>query len=54
MEKLTENMIHFAESKLGSAEYAGWCLAFVEDALEITVQGRVAGRSAGTRSVCIL
>ena len=27
MEKLTENMIHFAESKLGSAEYAGWCLA---------------------------
>ena len=65
MEKLTENMIHFAESKLGSAEYAGWCLAFVEDALEISnhivrkgilraVQGRVAGRSAGTRSVCIL
>ena len=36
MEKLTENMIHFAESKLGSAEYAGWCLAFVEDALEIS------------------
>ena len=28
MEKLTENMIRFAESKLGSTEYAGWCLAF--------------------------
>ena len=24
MEKLTENMIRFAESKLGSTEYAGW------------------------------
>ena len=36
MEKLTENMIHFAESKLGSTEYAGWCLAFIEDALEIS------------------
>ena len=36
MEKLTENMIHWAESKLGSTEYAGWCLAFIEDALEIS------------------
>ena len=34
MEKLTENMIRWAESKLGSAEYAGWCLSFIEDALE--------------------
>ena len=24
MEKLTENMIRWAESKLGSTEYAGW------------------------------
>ena len=32
--KLTENMIRFAEGKLGSTEYAGWCLAFIEDALE--------------------
>ncbi len=34
--KLTENMIRWAESKLGSTEYAGWCLAFIEDALEIS------------------
>ncbi|MEE3495860.1 MAG: hypothetical protein VZR06_11910 [Butyrivibrio sp.] len=34
--KLTENMIRFAESKLSSTEYAGWCLAFIEDALEIS------------------
>ena len=36
MEKLTENMIHLAESKLGSTAYAGWCLSFIEDALEIS------------------
>ena len=33
---LTENMIRWAEGKLGSTEYAGWCLAFIEDALEIS------------------
>ncbi len=31
---LTENMIRWAENKLGSREYAGWCLSFIEDALE--------------------
>ena len=36
MEKFTENMIRWAESKLGSTEYAGWCLSFIEDALEIS------------------
>ena len=36
MEKLTENMIRWAESKLGSRKYAGWCLSFIEDALEIS------------------
>ena len=32
--KLTENMIRWAEGKLGSTQYAGWCLAFIEDAVE--------------------
>lgn len=32
--ELTENMIRWAEDKLGSKEYAGWCLTFIEDALE--------------------
>ena len=32
--ELTENMIRWAESRLGSTEYAGWCLSFIEDALE--------------------
>ena len=34
LNELTENMIRWAESRLGSAEYAGWCLSFIEDALE--------------------
>ena len=36
MEELTENMIRWAESKLDSSGYAGWCLSFIEDALEIS------------------
>lgn len=30
-----ENMIRWAEDRLGEAKYAGWCLSFIEDALEI-------------------
>ena len=30
----TENMIRWAKAKLGCREYAGWCLSFIEDALE--------------------
>lgn len=29
-----DNMITWAMNKLGSTEYNGWCLSFVEDALE--------------------
>ena len=36
LNELAENMIRWAENKLGSAEYAGWCLSFIEDALEIS------------------
>ena len=45
MEKLTENMIRWAKSKLGSTEYAGWCLAFIEDELEISNDIHEGGRS---------
>ena len=34
LNELTENMILWAKDKLGSGEYAGWCLSFIEDALE--------------------
>ena len=30
-----ENMIRWAEDKLGETQYSGWCLSFIEDALEI-------------------
>ena len=50
MEKLTENMIRFAESKLGSKEYAGWCLAFIEDALEISNHIEVFGGDSAKES----
>ena len=33
---LIRNMIGWAEKKLGGTEYAGWCLLFIEDALEIS------------------
>ena len=32
---LIENMIRWAEDRLGETRYAGWCLSFIEDALEI-------------------
>ena len=34
LNELTENMISWAEDKIGSKEYAGWCLSFIEDSLE--------------------
>ena len=34
--ELIENMIRWAMDKLGEREYAGWCLSFIEDALEIS------------------
>ena len=33
---LIENMIRWAEEKLGDTQYCGWCLSFIEDALEIS------------------
>ena len=32
--EMTERMIAWAMEKLGSAAFAGWCLSFIEDALE--------------------
>ena len=50
MEKLTENMICWAESKLGSTEYSGWCLAFIEDALEISNHIEIFGGDSAKES----
>ena len=35
-EQMTENMLAWAKERLGSPEYAGWCLSFIEDALEMS------------------
>ena len=32
---LVENRIVWAKDRLGETKYAGWCLSFIEDALEI-------------------
>lgn len=32
---LIENMLRWAKDMLGETKYAGWCLSFIEDALEI-------------------
>lgn len=50
MEKLTENMILWAESKLGSTEYAEWCLAVIEDALEINNDIEIFGEDSAKES----
>ena len=50
MEKLTENMIRWAENKLGSTKYAGWCLAFIEDALEISNDIEIFGGESAKES----
>lgn len=31
---MIENMIAWAEKEIGNPKYAGWCLSFIEDALE--------------------
>ena len=33
--EIIENMIRWAQSRLGETGYSGWCLSFIEDALEI-------------------
>ena len=32
---MIDNMLRWAESRLGETDYAGWCLSFIEDALEL-------------------
>ncbi|MBR2676163.1 MAG: hypothetical protein IKE28_04555 [Solobacterium sp.] len=50
MEKRTENMICWAVSQLGSTTYAGWCLSFVEDALELSNKIEIFGGDSAKES----
>lgn len=49
-EKLIENMISWAEEKLGDTSYAGWCLSFIEDALEISNDIEIFGGDSARES----
>ena len=48
--KLVDNMIKWAESKVESKEYAGWCLSFVEDALERSNEIEIVGGECAKES----
>ena len=47
---MIENMIQWAEEKIGNSEYAGWCLSFIEDALEISNHIEIFGGSSAKES----
>ncbi len=47
---MTEKMIGWAESMIGSTKYAGWCLAFIEDALEISNDIEIFGGDSAKES----
>ena len=45
-----ENMIRWALEKIGESEYSGWCLSFIEDALEISNQIEIFGGDCAKES----
>lgn len=47
---LIENMVAWATSRLGDADYRGWCLSFVEDALEKSCDIEVFGGDCARES----
>lgn len=47
---MVENMLKWAEEKFGNAQYAGWCLSFIEDALEISNNIEIFGGSSAKES----
>ena len=49
-EIIIDNMITWAKEKLGSTEYAGWCLSFIEDALEISNDIEIFGGDSAKES----
>ena len=52
-EDLIENMIHWAETRLGSTKYAGWCLSFIEDALEKSNEIEIFGGDSAKESALL-
>ena len=48
--EVTENMVCWAEAKAGSTEYVGWCLSYIEDALEISNHIEIFGGDCAKQS----
>lgn len=49
-EAMMNNMISWAKNQLGNKEYAGWCLSFIEDALEISNEIEIFGGDSAKES----
>ena len=47
---MVENMISWAKERLGHPEYAGWCLSFIEDALEMSNEIEILGGDSAKES----
>ena len=48
--QIAENMIHWALGKIGDPKYSGWCMSFIEDALEISNQIEIFGGDCAKES----
>lgn len=53
LETMKDNMIHWAMEHLGRPEYIGWCLSFVEDAIEQSNDIEIFGGDSAKES-CLL
>lgn len=51
--RVIENSIAWAESRLGESGYAGWCLSFIEDALEQSNGIEIFGGDSAKESACL-
>ncbi len=47
---IIENMIRWAEDRLGETGYSGWCLSYIEDALEISNDIEIFGGDSAKES----
>ena len=50
IDNIVENMIRWAQGKMGNPNYSGWCLSFIEDALEISNQIEIFGGDCAKES----
>ena len=48
--KMIEKMISWAQEKIGDSQYTGWCLSFIEDALEISNDIEIFGGACAKES----